>query len=190
MRRMLLVLGVGVVLGIPATTHAQTVGQDSAVGQGSTGLFEPPYVFDFRATSGPAGENPSGYVTLDFGIFHVEGPVTCLAVSGNTAVVGYRFDPSRSNFEAPGGVMQVVDRPGFWPEGGDQWVGNAVGDPTSCARRFGEDDYYPVFRGDIVVHDAPPLPTTVEQCKGTGYKAFGFRNQGQCVAFVQRGAKP
>jgi hypothetical protein len=37
---------------------------------------------------------------------------------------------------------------------------------------------------------APRVPTSKEQCKGGGYATFGFRNQGQCVAFVQRGPKP
>ncbi len=35
----------------------------------------------------------------------------------------------------------------------------------------------------------PPLPTTKEQCMNGGYKAFGFKNQGECVAFVERGPK-
>lgn len=35
-----------------------------------------------------------------------------------------------------------------------------------------------------------PTPTSVEQCKKGGYRAFNFSNQGRCVAFVQRGAKP
>jgi hypothetical protein len=30
----------------------------------------------------------------------------------------------------------------------------------------------------------PELPTAKEQCKDGGWVAFGFRNQGQCVAFV------
>jgi hypothetical protein len=30
----------------------------------------------------------------------------------------------------------------------------------------------------------PELPTAKEQCKDGGWMAFGFRNQGQCVAFV------
>jgi beta-propeller repeat-containing protein len=38
--------------------------------------------------------------------------------------------------------------------------------------------------------DARALPTSREQCKHDGWRAFGFRNQGQCVAFVQRGPKP
>jgi hypothetical protein len=46
--------------------------------------------------------------------------------------------------------------------------------------------------GDIVVTDAQPLPTSKEQCKNGGWRDFGdtFKNQGQCVAFVQRGPKP
>lgn len=41
--------------------------------------------------------------------------------------------------------------------------------------------------------DPPPppsdVPTTKEQCKDGGFAAFGFKNQGQCVAFVERGPK-
>jgi uncharacterized delta-60 repeat protein len=35
-----------------------------------------------------------------------------------------------------------------------------------------------------------PLPTNKAQCKNGGYARFGFKNQGLCVAFVQRGSKP
>ena len=38
--------------------------------------------------------------------------------------------------------------------------------------------------------DAQPLPTSKEQCKQRGYRQFGFKNQGQCVAFVTRGPQP
>jgi hypothetical protein len=37
---------------------------------------------------------------------------------------------------------------------------------------------------------AGPLPTNKAQCKNGGYARFGFKNQGQCVAFLQRGSKP
>jgi hypothetical protein len=48
------------------------------------------------------------------------------------------------------------------------------------------------FTGNIVVVDAPPFPTFKDQCKNGGWRNFGsaFRNQGQCVAFVERGPKP
>jgi streptogramin lyase len=38
----------------------------------------------------------------------------------------------------------------------------------------------------------PVLPTTRRQCTDGGWRGFGtrFKNQGQCVAFVQRGPKP
>jgi hypothetical protein len=46
--------------------------------------------------------------------------------------------------------------------------------------------------GDLVVRDAPALPTSKDQCKNGGWRDFGdtFKNQGQCVAFVERGPKP
>lgn len=31
-----------------------------------------------------------------------------------------------------------------------------------------------------------PKPTNKNQCKNNGWKAFGFKNQGQCVAYVER----
>jgi hypothetical protein len=49
------------------------------------------------------------------------------------------------------------------------------------------------FRGDAIVVDAeppPPLPTSKEQCRKGGYAAFGFANQGQCIAFVNTGHRP
>lgn len=43
----------------------------------------------------------------------------------------------------------------------------------------------------VVVHDAqPPAPTSKAQCKDGGWQQFGFKNQGQCIAFVNRGPKP
>jgi hypothetical protein len=37
----------------------------------------------------------------------------------------------------------------------------------------------------VVVVDAPPLPTSKEQCRLGGWRNFpGFKNQGDCVSFV------
>ena len=42
--------------------------------------------------------------------------------------------------------------------------------------------------GDVLIRDAPALPTTREQCKKGGWRSFaGFRNQGDCVSFVSTG---
>ena len=35
-----------------------------------------------------------------------------------------------------------------------------------------------------------PKPTSIEQCMNGGYVGFSFKNQGECVAFVQRGPGP
>ena len=40
------------------------------------------------------------------------------------------------------------------------------------------------------VPSAPPAPTSKDECKHGGWVAFGFKNQGQCIAFVNRGHKP
>ncbi len=37
------------------------------------------------------------------------------------------------------------------------------------------------------VYDFEVVPTTIEQCKNNGWRAFGFRNQGQCIQFVNTG---
>jgi DNA-binding beta-propeller fold protein YncE len=43
---------------------------------------------------------------------------------------------------------------------------------------------------EIAVSPAPPVPTSKEQCKHGGWRNFPrFNNQGQCVAFVERGPK-
>jgi len=60
--------------------------------------------------------------------------------------------------------------------------------PTACPASVGMQD--PVVSGDIVVTDAPPLPTSTPQCKNSGWRSFGvFKNQGDCVSFVATGGK-
>jgi hypothetical protein len=42
----------------------------------------------------------------------------------------------------------------------------------------------------IAVTPLPRLPTSKDQCKHGGWRTFPqFKNQGQCVAFVERGSK-
>jgi hypothetical protein len=78
----------------------------------------------------------------------------------------------------PGGpdVIDAFPTPGRLPGDCSPLSGGIVGD---------------VLTGDIVVVDAPPLPTSKDQCKKGGWHTYGiFKNQGQCVAFVERGPKP
>jgi len=50
--------------------------------------------------------------------------------------------------------------------------------------------WFTELSGDKIGRIAPPAPTSTDQCKHGGWRAFGFRNQGQCVASVRRGPKP
>jgi hypothetical protein len=142
-------------------------------------------VSTLTATSGPSGEDPSGDVRFTvFGSLNQAGPVTCLAVDGDTAII--RFDEELIfGFSM---TLRVVDgQPDsvevYFPGGGD---------PTDCSitgltpSGFGGT----VTSGDIAVVDAPPLPTSKEQCKNGGWRNYpGFRNQGDCVSFVATGGK-
>ena len=81
-------------------------------GPASAGHFS---ILSLDATSGPSGENPSGQAdvfvfTYTGAVFHIQGPVTCLAVSGNTAVIGVQ-----SQAQPFFGV--VAGAGGGWPAG-------------------------------------------------------------------------
>jgi hypothetical protein len=83
--------------GVPQA-GAQSVGEDSVVG--SAEGCEEPFPCDFRSfdvtvdvRSGPDGENATGSLNLGhgsgFGTYSVDAQASCLAVSGNVAVVGF-----------------------------------------------------------------------------------------------------
>jgi hypothetical protein len=183
---------------------AQAPGQDFAVGEvvAGPGCEVPseclPFAsFDFSATSGPSGEGPAGHMINHIGgglAPTFTGEVTCLSVTGNRAVIG-AFGVL--DFPSPGFPDDEIAEWTLVVDGGgpgsrrDTILIEDVFDstpPTDCSRP-------PVFRGpeyvvaggDVVVHDAQPLPTSKEQCKHGGWRSFGFKNQGRCVAFVQRG---
>lgn len=41
--------------------------------------------------------------------------------------------------------------------------------------------------GDATTYDFEPDPDDKDDCKGGGWEAYGFRNQGQCIRFVNTG---
>jgi hypothetical protein len=139
-------------------------------------------VFVFDAHSGPSGENPTGTVRTD-----IESPlgnfintfdtarVTCLNVSGNRATVGAELRG------VPGAVISLEDNDGA---GQDRFALDLLSTPALVCTANPSIALTPIFGGDITVHDAPPLPTSKDQCKNGGWQQFGFRTQGQCVAFV------
>jgi hypothetical protein len=172
---------------------------------------DPPFIectfrdrYTFDAHSGPTGENARGEVVFAtgerVGFMFDRGDVTCLAVSGKRASIGVNFQGlSQGPGEPHSAILFVEDIGG---EGLDKFaiqdLAPGITAPTVCPgelpaglqlgptypRMFTDD-------GTVTVTDAPnPLPTSKEQCKNGGYAAFNFKNQGECVAFVQRGPKP
>jgi hypothetical protein len=129
---------------------------------------------------------PAVYGRVSFGLFsffNVGGPVTCLAVTGNRAIIGFR--------DEVGGFGDInvlaVDNqpPGPAP---DQFFAQPSPGPVNCAAPSLVPDVGGPVEGDITVVDAPSLPTSKDQCKNGGWRTFGvFKNQGDCVSFVATG---
>jgi hypothetical protein len=176
---------VGTVLALPSVSGAAPpTFQDSVVLTSGPAQSDAGIIDYLNATSEPNGENPTGRV--DFGgegsWLHSSGPVTCLAVSGNQAVLNFRTETGLFS----GGILTVLiidNQPdSFTPH-------PSFRDPTDCSP-IGFDVFGPriLHSGDITVVDAPPdaPPTTRDQCLNDGWRQFGFANQGLCLAFVNR----
>jgi hypothetical protein len=180
----LVVVVIGMLLVPGAAAQAPT--QDSVTGSGSA--WDPPPIislaFDFEidAHSGPSGEDPTGQVTLRLSIpvtDVVTGPVTCLVVNGNVATM---------NFQDPRGIatVEVTDS----PSGDHMKISPSLRQPGDCSPLLLNAAGAEVYAGDLVVTDAPPFPTSKDQCKNGGWRNFpGFKNQGDCVSFVATGGK-
>jgi hypothetical protein len=194
--RVIVAVVVGMALALPGGAQAQAMPEDSATGSGNTPSYY--HAFEFTATSDPAGGSPSGTASWDqLGVFHFEGSVTCLNVTGNRAVIGIDVDESRSSTTAfPGFFITVIDRspataePDSFDAQPANFVDGSLTVPTDCAVPVPPSLFDNVVNGDIVVRDAPRLPTTGEQCKNGGWRNFGtFKNQGDCASFVATGGR-
>jgi hypothetical protein len=192
---------------------AQSSSGDSVAGAsnfGDNGNF----FLSVNARSGPSGESPVGAVSFSIGNSRIvrtrDAAVTCLSVSGSTAVVGVfgriefaGFEPDPLGFSRDGGFLVYVRDNGL-PVGGDSFkpvdayfLSSLTGEffstpPTDCVAAPPFPSFTPLvpYSGDFTVRDASAMPTSKDQCKNGGFARFGFKNQGQCVAFVQRGPKP
>jgi len=181
MRGLLPVLVAGVVCCVPAVAAAQTPNQDFVVG--TAGFGDPQFgvTASVDAHSGPSGENATGTATFGARQTFFGGPVTCLNVTGNRAVIG-----GDSAFVGPEGYLfLVVDNSAT---GAPDLFGilfpPPAEAPTTCPSNL-DVPLQPATSGDLVVHDAQPLPTSGDQCKNGGWKSFGvFKGQGDCVSFV------
>ena len=195
---------VGVALAVPSASSAQAPTQDSVTSQPGF-----PYAVSMDASSGVLGENPTGIVSWHAGgglgptWF---GDVSCLSVSGNTAVIGFGdgyFDYVFSQIYWIAGLIRVVDNgPGLddtfeWVElqtGEPGLVGDPLPGPADCssfppgAQILPLSANSPFSPGDIVVTDAQPFPTSRDQCKNGGWRSFPqLKNQGECIAFIEHG---
>jgi hypothetical protein len=178
-------IAMGVVLALAPHASAQVPTQDSVSGAGS--IFGPPLIgFNLDARSGPSGENPTGTASFRqaFPDFRIEGPVTCLTVSGNHAVIG--LANTLGSFDLGGGwFVEVTD------DTADtfSFTRTASGEvPAVCPPTLGLAGRA-LFAGDITVIDAPALPTSRDQCRHGGWVQLGFDNRAQCIRSVRRQAR-
>jgi hypothetical protein len=192
MRRMsvLAVAGsaVAAVLALSAPAAGQPPTGDSVVGAGHVNVTD----FTVSIQAGPSGENPTGSLTLS-GFLNFTATPTCLSVSGTAAVGGFRIDSGL--MAGQGFLASVVDNgPPVDGQPVDEVVYSgllsappiacpAPGDPPTPG--LFSTGGGPLTTGDVVVVDAPPLPTSKDQCTNGGWRTFGvFKNQGDCVSFV------
>jgi hypothetical protein len=179
-------------LALVASAGAQTPGHDSVNAAGSALPLDRVNV---TAQATPSGQNVTGTATvslLGFGV--VSGPVTCLSVTGPDRGGGTPTAPTTAtlNFQDPLGILtaRIVDNGG--QSAPDEIQVAALGRaPTDCSPLppgVGIDATFD--HGRAIVFDAPPLPTTKDQCKNGGWQTFGvFKNQGDCVSFVATGGR-
>jgi hypothetical protein len=184
-RRLMSLFGVvvaAVALGVPAqgAAAARTPPQDFVVGGGNVGSTQD---ISIDARSDALGGNASGTVSFR-AVFPglellISGPVTCLAVNGAQAVIGFT-DTSGILGAA---TIVTTDRGPFTELRRDLWTLDPFG-PTDCSPRdlaAGNLD-----SGDFVVRDAP----SKDQCRNGGWRNYTdaagqpFKNQGQCIAFA------
>lgn len=142
------------------------------------------------AHSGPSGENPGGRVSFIAGtILHISGPVTCLDVSGKTAVMTVSGPfPEAPQYAAF--IVKLVDNGGASLDRFEYIPGFADIPASLDCTIDPEFTVGGALDGRAVVTDREPTPTltTKAQCRASGYLDFGFRNRGQCITqLVARG---
>jgi hypothetical protein len=183
MRRILPLFVAGLVCSGAAGAGAQAPPQDSVTGIGVVLRPDNGFVagFDISASSGPSGENPTGNVQFTLGRFpYFGGPVTCLAVNGNVATMNLDTDGFAGIV-----TLEVTDS----PTGDLMRVAMIHRSPGDCSA-LGTAVDLRVTSGDLTVTDAPPSPTTKDQCKNGGWRTYGvFKNQGECISFIATGGK-
>jgi hypothetical protein len=186
----------GVALALPSVSSAAPPAPtflDTAKASGDNLVLDDFSAFDIDvdASSGPSGEDPGGHVSFGFnplfGVEPVTGPVTCLEVTGNTAVMTVA-GPFASFPNFPAFTVKVVDNGG---SGLDRFQYFPIPPENSqyldCRANPIPTDFGGPLIGRAEVFDSPPPPTSKRQCMHGGFAQFGFRSAGQCIAFVNHG---
>jgi hypothetical protein len=156
-------------------------------GSTSNGFFQN---IDIHAQASPDGTNVSGTVLFDLGVpvFPVGGPITCLRVTGPDLGSGTATSPTQAVINTQTTNFGIVTIELTDNGGGGRDVMRAIPiarAPDDCSPLT--SPIYPtgvLTTGRAVIFDAPLLPTSKDLCKNGGWARFGFRNQGQCIAFV------
>jgi hypothetical protein len=193
----------------PPPGDSATIAQDSALYEVSGGLVFFAGSATLDARSNADGSGPTGTWQVHFGGGSgptYSGDVTCLTVRANEATVGLEGTvfPGPSGETLPfAGFMTLVDGGPpvpvppfpvppvelFNPPDTVEFVEFAtpVG-PTDCMAAAGlpTPSVIRTLSNDVTVVDT----VSKDQCKHGGWRALGFRNQGQCVAHTVHGPKP
>jgi hypothetical protein len=126
-------------------------GKDFVVGGFQGEIFN--NSFGFSAHSGPFGEDPYGHLSETIpGVFKGRFRVVCLAVAINEAAIG--LVSTASSDEQDTRVVSFRDNPRPTP---DQFSVSEEEPPALCALSVG-DALFSIQRGNILVHDAMPIP--------------------------------
>jgi hypothetical protein len=163
----------------PAAARAQAPIGDAVIGSGTARFITPdlagltvPFSIDVR--SGPSGENPVGGMQL---LIAFDDP-TCLAIRSGGGQVA---DEAVINFRNTLLGGRVLARITGGTSGPRQISLSQTSSTSDCSFQP-PGSVAEVIEGDITIVDAPPLPTSRDQCKDGGWRTYPvFKNQGDCV---------
>lgn len=144
---------------------------------------------DIDASSGPGGEDAQGTGSFTVLGYLISGPVSCLKVTGNVAIL--EIDGPFPSL--PGTLSVIVQLTDNGGGGLDQFqwypVLPEIGQDLDCETgALGWLGGGPLI-GRAVVFDAPTPPTSKRDCKKDGWARYGFKSQCECVRFVKHATR-
>jgi hypothetical protein len=147
------------------------------------------FEIDVNASSGPGGEDAQGTGSFTVLGYLISGPVSCLKVTGNVAIL--EIDGPFASL--PGTLSVIVQLTDNGGGGLDrfEWypVLPEIGIDLNCETgALGWLGGGPLI-GRAEIFDAPAGPTSTADCKKRGWTRYGFKNQCQCVKFVRKASR-